>query len=166
MKKLVLLFTLFSLFLSAKSQLPSPKKIDSIVKAIDAQKNLLKIVCDTFPVAYSEMKNIECARFYSYKGKLVKVIYSLQYQHKDTTRINISTQLDVFYYKDSLLVKVISKDFDQSPPKDLQFYLGEAHRKKYISKETINAGKQDGAGYYIEFGYNFLEEFKKLNAKK
>ena len=169
MRSLTTIFCILILFVSTtqgQGQLPSPKKIDSIVKVIDAQKNLLKTVCDTFPVANSQLTNIECARFFSFKGKLVKVIYSLAYHQKDTTRSDIQTQIDVFYYNNDLLVKVVSKDFDQSPPKDIQFYLGEAHRKKYIAKETVNAGKQDGANYYIEFGYNFLEEFKKLTSKK
>ena len=134
MKKLVLLFIPLGLYFQVHSQLPQPKKIDSIVKKIDAQKTLkTDIVCDTFPVANSELSNIECARFYSLNGRLVKVIYSLQYHYKDTARTNISTQLDVFYYKDSLLIKVISKDFDQSPPKDTQIYLDDKHRKNYFS---------------------------------
>lgn len=166
MKKVILLLFSLSFYILGHSQ-PSTKKIDSIVKVIESQKTLtLDTVCDTFPVAYSELSNIECARFYSMKGKLVKVIYSLEYHDKDTARKNTQTQIDVFYYNDGLLVKVISKDFDQSPPKDLQFYLNEAHRKKYVSKETINAGRHDGMGYYIEFGYNFLEEFKQLTLKK
>jgi len=155
-----------NLYIVGDSQ-PQPKQIDSIVRKIDAQKTLkTDIVCDTFQVANSELSNIECARFYSVKGKLVKVIYSLQYHHKDTARTNISTQLDVFYYNDGLLIKVISKDFDQSPPKDFQYYLNEKHLKKYVSKETINAGKFNGVNFFIEFGYNFLEEFKLLTTKK
>jgi len=153
------------LYILGYSQIQT-KKIDSIARIIDAQKSLkTDIVCDTFRVANSELSNIECARFYSVKGKLVKVIYSLQYHHKDTARTNISTQLDVFYYNDGLLIKVISKDFDQSPPKDFQYYMNERHQKKYVSKETINAGKYDGVNYFIEFGYNFLEEFKQFKLK-
>lgn len=167
MKKVTLLLISLSLYLSGHSQLPSTKKIDSIVKIINSQKNLkTDLVCDTFPVPNSDLSNIECARFYSLKGKLVKVIYSLAYHQKDTTHQNIQTQIDVFYYNNDLLIKVVSKDFDHLPPKDIQFYLGEPHRKKYISKETINAGKQDGAKYFVEFGYNFLEEFKQLTLKK
>jgi len=106
MKKVILLLLSLSLFIPGYSQ-PSIKKIDSIVKSIESQKTLkLNTVCDTFPVAYSELTNIECVRFYSVKGKLVKAIYSLEYHNKD------------------------------------------------------------GTNYFIEFGYNFLEEFKQLTSKK
>ena len=165
MKKLVLLFLILFLYWQGYSQLPI-KRIDSIVRIIDAQKTLkVNVVCDTFPVTNSDLSNIECASFYSLKGKLVKIIYSWEYRHKDTTRKNIQTQIDVFYYHDGLLIKVVSKDFDQSPPKDIQLYLDERHRKKYLSKATVNAGRYDGINYYIEFGYNFLEEFKQLTHK-
>jgi hypothetical protein len=163
MKKATLLLYLTGLCLIGYSQ-PQIKKIDSLVKSIDAQKTLkTDNVCDTFTVDYSKLSNIECARFYSLKGKLVKVIYSWEY--KDSSGKKIQTQIDVFYYNNGLLIKVISKDFDQSPPKDSQIYLNERHREKYDSKETINAGKYDGVKYFIEFGYNFLEEFKQLKPK-
>jgi len=163
MKKAHLLLISLSLYLLGNSQ-PHTKQIDSLVKFIDTQKTLkTDVVCDTFTVAYSKLSNIECARFYSLKGKLVKVIYSLEYN--DTIGKKIQTQVDVFYYNNGLLIKVISKDFDQSPPKDSHIYFNESHKKKYVSKETINAGRYDGVDYFIEFGYNFLEEFKQLKSK-
>jgi hypothetical protein len=61
---------------------------------------------------------------------------------------------------------VVSKDFDQTPPRDLQFYLNEKHRKKYLSKETQYFSKYDGINYFIELGYNLLEEFKFLTRSK
>jgi hypothetical protein len=165
MKKITLFLTFLGLYLLGNSQ-TQVKKIDSLVKSIDAQKTLkTDKVCDTFKVDFSELSNIECARFYSLKGKLVKVIYSQEYHHKDTTRKNIHSQIDVFYYNNGLLIKVVSKDFDQSPPKDSQIYFNESHRKKYDLKKTINASKYDGVDYFIEFGYNFLDEFKQLKPK-
>lgn len=167
MKKLILVLISLNFYTPGYSQ-PSTKKTDSIVRIIDAQKTLkADIVCDTFPVPNSELSNIECARFYLLKGKLVKVIYSWEYRNKDTAikTVRTQTQIDVYYYQNDLLIKVISKDFDQSPPKDSQIYFNESHRKKYDSKKTINAGKYDGVDYFIEFGYNFLEEFKQLKLK-
>jgi hypothetical protein len=37
--------------------------------------------------------------------------------------------------------------------------------KKYLSKETQNHSKYDGTKYFIELGYNLLNEFKLLTKK-
>ena len=70
-----------------------------------------------------------------------------------------------YYFNDDLLIKVVSKDYDQSPPKDLQFYLNEKHLKKYLAKETQYFSKYEGLNYFIELGYNLQAEFKYLNKK-
>ena len=142
------------------SQIPV-KRTDSIVNSIEAKKALtVNVVSDTFPVSYSELLMIETVKFYSLKNKLLKVIFSVNYYSKDSTRNNIPTDHDVFYFSNDILIKVISKDFDQSPPKDLLLYLNEKHLKKYVSKETINSRKYEGVNYFIELGYNLLDEYK------
>ena len=161
----MLFFIPLTLYIQGHSQ-PPTKRIDSIVKMIEAQKNLkLNTVCDTLSISYSDLSTIECLKFYFAKDKLHKVIYSTDFHHKDSTRKNIPTRFDVFYYDDELLIKVISKDFDQSPPKDLRYYLNEKDLKKYLAKETLNASKYDGADYFIELGYILLDEFKILMKK-
>ena len=165
MKKLTLLLLLLSLFISAFPQ-ASQKRTDSLVRIIESNKTLtLKLVSDTFPTYNSKVVNIESVKFYSSKNKLRKVIFSAYYQSKDSTRINTLTDYDVFYFNDDVLIKVISKDFDQSPPKDLPVYLNESHLKKYLAKETLNASKYAGTKYFIELGYNLLDEFKLLTKK-
>ena len=165
MKRLVLLLLPLSISLTGYSQI-LVKRTDSIVNSIDAKKTLtVASVSDTFPVSYSKLLSIENVKFYSAKGTLLKVIFTTYYLGKDSTKTNILTEYDVFYFNKDLLIKVISKDFDQSPPKDMQFYLNERHLKKYVSKETINSSKYEGANYFIELGYNLLEEFKLLTRK-
>lgn len=113
----------------------------------------------------ANLANIESVKFYSLKGKLQKVIFSTYYHQKDSTRTNILTGYEVFYFNNDVLIKVISKDFDQTPPKDLQFYLNEKDLKKYLAKQTIRSNRYDGANYFIEIGYNLLDEFKTLIKK-
>jgi uncharacterized protein YcfL len=165
MKKLGLLLLYLSLSIPGFSQGPV-KRTDSIVNLIESKKTLtVNLVSDTFPTLNSNLVNIESVKFYSLKNKLLKVIFSVYYYRKDSTKTNIPTDYDVFYFNDDILIKVISKDFDQSPPKDLQIYLNENHLKKYLSKETVNHSKFDGAKYFIELGYNLLDEFKRLTRK-
>ena len=164
MKKLVLLLFSFGFYAMGYSQV-SPKQIDSIVNRIESEKTLKqKTVCDTFTVSFSNLATIECLKFYFVKDKLFKAIYSNDYHRKDSAR-NIPTRFDVFYYNEGLLIKVISKDFDNSPPTDIKFYLTEKDLKKFLAKETQHYGKYDGANYFIEFGYALLNEFKQLNQK-
>jgi hypothetical protein len=142
------------------------KRTDSLVNLIDAKKTLtINLVADTFRTANSNLVTLESVKFYSLKNKLLKVIFSVYYYRKDSTRTNIPTDYDIFYFNDDLLIKVISKDFDQSPPKDLQIYLNENHLKKYLSKETVSHSKFDGVKYFIELGYNLLDEFNRLTKK-
>jgi len=163
---MILLFITFGLYILGYSQLPSPKKIDSIVKLIDSKKDLvLKALSDTFPTANPKVMTIESVKFYSSKNKLVKVVFSGYYHRKDSVMNNIVTDSDVYYFNDDILIKVISKDYDLSPPKDMQLYLNEKHLKKYLAKETQFADKFDGVNYFIELGYNLLAEFKYLNKK-
>ncbi len=165
MKKLTLLLFGFSFYILGYSQTPA-KRTDSIVKVIESNKTLtVKLVSDTFPTFNSKVVNIESVKFYSLKNKLLKVIFSAYYHRKDSTTNNILADYDVFYFNNDVLIKVVSKDFDQSPPKDLQFYLNESHLKKYLAKETLNQSKYAGTKYFIELGYNLLDEFKRL-AKK
>ena len=153
------------LFITGFSQTPV-KRTDSIVKLIESNKALtVKHVSDTFPTANSKVVNIELVKFYSSKNKLGKVIFSAYYHRKDSTSDNILTDYEVFYFNNDVLIKVISKDFDQSPPKDLQLYLNENNLKKYLSKATMNYSKYAGANYFIELGYNLLDEFKLLTKK-
>jgi hypothetical protein len=166
MKKMILPFLLFGLCLAGYSQL-AVKRTDSIVSSIESKKTLtLNIVSDTFPTSGSDLLTIESVKFYSSKNKLVKVIFSGYYHQKDSTRNNIPADYDDFYFSNDVLIKVVSKDFDQTPPRDLQFYLNEKHRKKYLSKETQYFSKYDGINYFIELGYNLLEEFKFLTRSK
>ena len=165
MKKLTLLLLFVSLFILGFPQTPV-KRTDSIVKLIEANKTLLvKLVSDTFPTANSNVVNIESVKFYSSKNKVLKVIFSVYYHRKDSTSDNFLTEYEVFYFNNDVLIKVISKDFDQSPPKDLQLYLNENHLKKYLSKQTLNSSKYAGVNYFIELGYILLEEFKQLKRK-
>ena len=165
MKKLTLLLLFLGLSISVFPQNPA-KRTDSIVKVIESNKTLtLKLVSDTFPTFNSNVVNIESVKFYSSKNKLLKVIFSAYYHRKDSTSINTLTDYDVFYFNNDVLIKVISKDFDQSPPKDLQVYLNESHLKKYLAKETLNSSKYAGTKYFIELGYNLLDEFKLLTKK-
>src|SRR4030095_1962633 len=166
MKKLILLLLPLSFHLLAYSQLPA-KRTDSIVNTIELKKSLtLNVVSDTFPTVNPRVVNIESVKFYSSKNKLLKVIFSGYYHRKDSTSDNILTDYDIFYFNNDVMIKVISKDFDLSPPKDLQLYLNENHLKKFLSKKTQNLSKFDGANYYIELGYNLLNEFKLLNQNK
>jgi len=138
-----------------------------MVNLIESRKTLtIKLVSDTFPTSTSNLVNVESVKFYSSKNKLQKVIFSAYYHRKDSTRDNIPTDYDVFYFNNDLLIKVISKDFDQSPPKDLRLYLDEKHLKKYLSKQTLNHSKYEGPNYFIELGYSLLDEFKLLNQNK
>lgn len=165
MKKIITFFFLILLYITGQSQLPSPKKIDSLVKTIESKKDLIvKSVSDTFPTANSKIMAIESLKFYVSKNKLVKIVFSGYYNRKDSVD-NVVTAHDVYYFTNDVLIKVISKNFDESPPRDVQFYLNERDQKKYQSKATINAGKFDGANYYIETGYNLLNEFKSSNQK-
>jgi len=165
MKKLTLLLLFLSLFTTGFPQ-TSAKRIDSIVKVIESNKTLtLKLVSDTFPTFNSTVVNIESVKFYSSKNKVQKIIFSAYYHRLDSTSNNILADYDVFYFNNDVLIKVISKDFDQSPPKDLQLYLNESHLKKYIAKETLNYSKYAGAKYFIELGYNLLDEFRRLTKK-
>jgi len=165
MNKLILLLPFFSLHLFGYSQ-PNVKRIDSTIKAIETKKTLtLNTVSDTFGVSHSHLLIIENVKFYSTKNKLSKAIFTNDYYRKDSASNNMTTQLDVFYYNDDILVKVISRDFDQSPPKNLEFYLNEKDLKKYIDKRTINTTRYDGVNYFIELGYNLLNEFKNLPKK-
>lgn len=166
MKKVILPLLLYALYLSGYSQIPM-KRIDSIVNSIESKKTLsLNIVSDTFPASGSDLVTIEAVKFYSSKNKLAKVVFSGYYHQKDSNRNNIPADHDVFYFSNDVLIKVISKDFDHTPPKDLQFYLNEKHRKKYLSKETQYFSKYDGINYFIELGYNLLEEFRFLTRSK
>ena len=167
MKKLILLLIIFSHYEVVYSQLPSPKKIDSLVKLIESKKDLvIKTVSDTFPTANPNVITIEFVKFYSLKNKLVKVAFAGYYHRKDSVMNNIIISNETYYFNNDLLIKVVSKDFDQSTPKDVQFYLNERDRKKYLAEQTINSGKFDGANYYIEMGYNLLAEFKQPGPKK
>ena len=153
------------LFLSVGySQIPNIKRIDSIVKAIEAKKTLVvNTVSDTFGVSYSKLSTIENVKFYSTKNKLSKAIFTNIYYRKDS--VNTPTQFDVFYFNDDLLIKVLSKDYDQSPARDVVIYLNEKDLKKYIDKKTVNASRYEGVNYFIELGYNLLNEFKALTKK-
>ena len=155
------------LFLSVGySQIPNTKRIDSIANTIESKKTLtLNPVSDTFPTVNPDVVTIESVKFYSTKNKLHKVIFSTYYYNKGPAKSNILTKYEVFYFYNDTLIKVISKDFDLSPPKDLQLYLNEKHLKKYVSKETINASRYEGVNYFIELGYNLLNEFKTLSKK-
>lgn len=165
MNKFFLLVFSFWCYLLGYSQVPA-KRIDSIVTTIEAKKTLtVNVVADTFLVANSDLVNIESVKFYSAKGNLNKIIFSAYFHRKDSTRNNITAEYEVFYFNNDILIKVISRDFDQSPPKDLHFYLGEKEKKKFDSKETMNFSKYDGVNYFIEFGYVLLIEFKQLNQK-
>jgi|GEM_PF-2058074 len=166
MKKVTLLLLSLPLFIAGFSQGPV-KRTDSMVNLIESRKTLtIKLVSDTFPTSTSNLVNVESVKFYSSKNKLQKVIFSAYYHRKDSTRDNIPTDYDVFYFNNDLLIKVISKDFDQSPPKDLRLYLDEKHLKKYLSKQTLNHSKYEGPNYFIELGYSLLDEFKLLNQNK
>ena len=166
MIKLTLLLLFLSFSIIGYSQTPA-KRTDSIVKLIESNKTLTqKLVSDTFPTFNAKVVNIESVKFYSSKNKLLKVIFSAYYHRKDSTSNNMLSDYDVFYFNNDVLIKVISKDFDQSPPKDLQLYLNESHLKKYLAKETLNASKYAGTKYFVEVGYNLLEEFKLLGKKK
>ena len=146
------------------SQIPNIKRIDSIVKAIEAKKTLVvNTVSDTFGVSYSKLSTIENVKFYSTKNKLSKAIFTNIYYRKDS--VNTPTQFDVFYFNDDLLIKVLSKDYDQSPARDVVIYLNEKDLKKYIDKKTVNASRYEGVNYFIELGYNLLNEFKALTKK-
>lgn len=165
MKKLALLLFSLSFYILGHSQIPV-KRTDSLVTLIESRKTLtVNLVSDTFPTFNSNVVNIESVKFYSSKNKLLKVIFSAYYHRKDSTRNNMLTDHDIFYFNNDVLIKAISKDFDQSPPKDLQLYLNESHLKKYISKETLNYSKYAGTKYFIELGYNLLDEFKRLTKK-
>lgn len=160
MEKGILFLILLTLCIVGYSQIPV-KRTDSIVNSIESKKALtITVVSDTFPVSYSDLLMIESVKFYSLNSKLLKVIFSVYYYGKDSTRNDIPTDYDIFYFSNNILIKVISKDFDQSPPKDLQFYLNEKHLRKYVSKETTNSRKYEGVDYFIELGYNLLDEFK------
>lgn len=167
MKKLILSLVTLSLYIVGFSQLPSPKRIDSLVRIIESKKDLVaKVVSDTFPTENPSLLNIETVKFYSSKNKLVKVIFAGYYHRKDSVMNNETSDNDVFYFNDDVLIKVLSKDFDQSPPKDLKFYLNEKHQKKYLAKETQFFNKYEGINYFIELGYNLLAEFKYLSKPK
>ena len=156
-----------TLILSAGySQIPNIKRIDSIVSTIEFKKALkLNVVSDTFPTVNPDVVTIESVKFHSTKNKLLKVIFSTYYYNKGPAKSNILAQYEVFYFYNDSLIKVISKDFDLSPPKDLQYYLNEKHLKKYVSKETMNASRYEGVNYFIELGYNLLNEFKTVSKK-
>ena len=148
------------------SQIPNIKRIDSIVSTIELKKTLtLNVVSDTFPTVNPDVVTIESVRFYSTKNKLLKAIFSSYYYNKGPAKSNILAQYEVFYFYNDSLIKAISKDFDLTPPKDLQYYLNEKHLKKYVSKQTINASRFDGVNYFIELGYNLLTEFRSLRQK-
>ena len=148
------------------SQILNTKRIDSIISTIESKKTLtLNTVADTFPTVNSDVVTVESVRFYSAKNKLLKVIFSSYYYNKGPAKSNILAQYEVFYFYNDSLIKAISKDFDLSPPKDFQYYLTDKHLKKYVSKETINASRYDGANYFVELGYNLLNEFKNLPQK-
>lgn len=165
MKKGILLLISLGLYILGYSQIPT-KRIDSIVNSIESKKALpAKVLSDTFPTANAGVVSIESVKFFSSKNKLQKVIFSAHYHSKDSTRNDMLTDYDVFYLSNDVLIKVISKDFDQSPPKDVQFYLNEKHLKKYLAKETQYFSKYEGVNYFIELGYNLLEEFKFLTKK-
>jgi hypothetical protein len=157
----------FSLILPWKATTqPVVKHIDSLVKIIESKRTLtVNVVADTFPIAHSNLLRIERLQFYSTNNKLAKVISSRGHHAKDSTVKNIQTRFDVFYFNNDILIKVISNDFDQSPPANIQFYLNETHRKKFLSKATKNFSKYEGANYFIESGYTLLNEFKLLNQK-
>ena len=162
MKKLALLLLFISFFKTGFPQSPA-KRTDSMVNLIESKKTLtVKLLSDTFPTFNGNVVSIESVKFYSSKNKLQKVIFSAYYHRKDSTRNNILADYDVFYFNNDILIKVISKDFDQSPPKDLKVYLNESHLKKYLAKETLNSSKYSGTKYFIELGYNLLDEFKRL----
>ena len=167
MKKMGPLLVTFSLYIVGHSQLPSPKRIDSLIRVIESRKDLIvKVVTDTFPTESPSLLNIETVKFYSSKNKLVKVIFAGYYHRKDSVMKNETSDNDIFYFNNDLLIKVTSKDFDQSPPKDLQFYLNEKHQKKYLAKETQFFNKYEGINYFIELGYNLLAEFNYLSKPK
>jgi hypothetical protein len=162
MKKLILLLIPLSSCLPGYSQIPV-KRTDSIVNSIESKKGLtVNNVSDTFPTVNANVVIIERVNFYSVKGKLLKVLFSSEYFRRDSVKNNILTQHEIFYFNNDVLIKVISKDFDETPPKDLKIYLNESHLKKYLSKQTLNSTRFDGANYFIELGYNLLEEFKQL----
>ena len=166
MKKVILLLFLLGFYILGYSQAPA-KRIDSLINLIESKKTLtVNLVSDTFPTLNSTVVNIESVKFYSSKNKLQKVIFSAYYHRKDSTSDNILTDYDIFYFNNDLMIKIISKDFDQSPPKDLQLYLNENHLKKFLSKKTQSFSKYDGANYFIELGYSLLNEFKLLNQNK
>ena len=167
MKKLLLLLLPFVLCIAGHSQIPSKRKIDSLVNTIESKKTWsLNTVTDTFSTPHANLLTIENVKFYSTKNKLVKAAFSTNYYRKDSSVANISTGFEVFYFHDDLLIKVISRDFDQAPPKNIEFYLNEKDRKKFVAKQTMNSTRYDGANYFIEIGYSLLDEFKSLNPKK
>jgi hypothetical protein len=167
MKKLLLLLFPFVFCIPGLSQIPSKRKIDSLVNAIESKKTLnLNTVTDTFATLHSNLLTIENVKFYSVKNKLVKASFTTNYFRKDSTVANMATGFEVFYFNDDLLIKVISRDFDQAPPKNIEFYLNEKDRKKFIGKQTMNSTRYDGANYFVEIGYSLLDEFKSINPQK
>lgn len=166
MKKIILLLFPLSFFLLGYSQ-PPVKRIDSIVNTIESKKNLiLNAVSDTFPTVNPDVSTIESVKFHSAKNKLNKVFFSCYYHSKDPAKDNTLIQFDIFYFYNDSLIKVISRDFDETPPKNIQFYIGEKEFKKYLGVKSRNFGKHDGANYYIDLGNALLEEFKQLIKNK
>ncbi|HEX6846584.1 MAG TPA: hypothetical protein VF144_06380 [Chitinophagaceae bacterium] len=167
MNKTIFFLVLINFFTVGHSQIPVKKKIDSLVSVIESKKTLsLNSVADTFATQHSNLLSIENVKFYSLKNKLVKVSFTTNYFRKDSTVANMATGFEIFYFNDDLLIKVISRDFDQSPPKNIEFYLNEKDRQKYLSKQTMNASRYDGVNYFVEIGYGLLDEFRSLNHKK
>lgn len=165
MKKLTLLLFFLSFCALGYAQMPV-KRIDSLVKIIESKKTLtVNIISDTFPIANSNLLRIESRKFYSADNKLLKVVSARDNQTKDAAKKNIQTRFDIFYFNNDLLIKVISRDFDQSPVIDIQFYLNEAHHKKFLAKATKNFSRYEGANYFVETGYSLLNEFKLLHKK-
>ena len=156
----------FLTFLKTGNSQPPIERIDNMVNIIESKKRLsLKVVCDTSKLPYSDFKTIECLKFYSKDDRLIKVVYSFDHYHKDTIKILFSTRFDVYYYNDGLLIKVISTDSDKSPPENLQFYLEEKDKIKYVPGEVGKYDRHDGINYFIETGYLLLEEFEIIDKK-
>lgn len=165
MKRLALLLFLLCPYAFGYSQ-PPVKRIDSFVNLIETKKTLtLTGVSDTFLTVNPDVSAIETVKFHAVRNKLNKAILSSYYYSKDPGKSSMLTQFDIFYFNNDSLIKVISKDFDETPPKNIQFYIGEKELNKYFAVKSRNFRKYDGANYFIDLGYALLDEFKQRNKK-
>ncbi len=163
-KPALLLLVLYSCAFGSSQ--PPVKRIDSLVNLIETRKTLtLTGVSDTFPTVNPGVSTIETVKFHSVKNKLNKVTLSSYYYSKESSKSSMLTQFDIFYFNNDSLIKVISRDFDETPPKNIQFYIGPHELKKFFALKSRSFRKYDGANYYIDLGYALLDEFKQRNKK-